>query len=79
MPRILTCSVVAGTLVFATIRPTAAPDPARAETTRRVFFSATDARGLPVTDLTAADLTIREGGRERTAATLVPASGTLQI
>jgi hypothetical protein len=79
MPRILTCSILAGTLVFATIRPTAAPDPARAETTRRVFFSATDARGLPVTDLTAAELTIREGGRPRTIATLRPASGSLQI
>ncbi|MCC7043731.1 MAG: hypothetical protein IT183_07710 [Acidobacteria bacterium] len=79
MPRILTCSIFAGILALATIRPTAAPDPARAEIARRVFFSATDARGLPVTDLTAADLTIREGGRERAVATLGPAPGTLQI
>ncbi len=73
------CSVLAGTLVLAAVRPHAAPGPARADTTRRVFFSATDARGLPVTDLTAADLTIREGGRERAVATLGPATGPLQI
>jgi hypothetical protein len=79
MPRTLTCSILAGTLIFATIRPGAAPDPARTETIRRVFFSATDARGLPVTDLTAADLTITEGGRECAVATLGPATGPLQI
>ena len=31
------------------------------------------------TDLTPADLTIREGGRERAVATLEPATGPLQI
>jgi hypothetical protein len=71
--------VLAGTLVVATIRPGAAPNPARADIARRVFFSAADARGLPVTDLTAADLTIREGGRERAIVTLGPATGPLQI
>lgn len=79
MPRLLTCLVLAGTLAVATIRPAAAPERARAETTRRVFFSATDARGLPVTDLTAAELTLREGGRDRAIATLGPAQGPLQI
>jgi hypothetical protein len=79
MPGTLTRSILAGTLVLATIRPSAAPDPTRAETMRRVLFSATDARGLPVTDLTAGDLTIREGGRERPVATLRPATGALQI
>ena len=79
MPRTLTHSILACMLVFAAGRPGAAPDPASAETLRRVFFSATDARGLPVTDLTAADMTIREGGRERAVATLGPATGPLQI
>lgn len=79
MPRLLIPCVLAGILVFATVRPGAAPDSARAETVRRVLFSATDARGLPVTDLTAADLTVREGGRERAVATLEPATGRLQI
>ena len=79
MPRILTRSVLAATLVLATIRASAAPDPARAETIRRVLFSAVDAGGLPVTDLTAGDLTIKEGGRERAVATLRPATGALQI
>lgn len=79
MPRLLMPCVLAGALVFATVRPSAAPDPVRAETVRRVLLSATDARGLPVTDLTAADLTVREGGRERTIATLVPATGRLQV
>jgi hypothetical protein len=79
MPHILTCSILAGMLVIATIRPGAAPDPARADITRRVYFSATDARGLPVTDLTAAELTVREGGRERAVAALGPAAGALQV
>ena len=79
MPGMLTRSVLAGTLVSAAMTASAAPDPARAETMRRVLFSAIDARGLPVTDLTAGDLTIREGSRERAVATLRPAPGALQI
>lgn len=79
MPRLLTPSVLAAILVLATVRPDAALGPDRADTIRRVLFSATDARGLPVTDMTAADVSVREGGRERTVATLQPASGRLQI
>jgi hypothetical protein len=79
MPRTLSCSILAGMLIVATIRPQAAPHPDRVEVTRRVLFSASDARGLPVTGLTAADLTIREGGREYAVATLRPATGPLQV
>jgi hypothetical protein len=34
---------------------------------------------VPVTDLTAADITVKEGGKDRPVATLQPASGPMQI
>jgi hypothetical protein len=38
----------------------------RAETQRTVYVSATDSKGAPVTDLKATDLSVKEGGQERT-------------
>lgn len=35
-----------------------------AETPRAVYISATDSKGAPVTDLTAADLAVKEGGKD---------------
>ena len=51
----------------------------RAETARAVFVSATDAKGAPVTDLTAADLAVKEGGQERAIKALSLASAPLEI
>lgn len=53
--------------------------PAGAEVTRKIYISATDSKGAPVTDLTAADVTVKEGGKERPVASLEPATGPLQI
>jgi VWFA-related protein len=47
--------------------------------TRRVYVSAVDGNGVPVTDLTAADFTVKEGGKEREIVKAGPATGPIQI
>jgi VWFA-related protein len=47
--------------------------------TRRVYVTAVDGNGVPVTDLTAADFTIKEGGKAREIVKSGPATGPLQI
>jgi VWFA-related protein len=47
--------------------------------TRRVYVTAVDGNGVPVTDLTAADFTLKEGGKEREIVKAGPATGPLQI
>lgn len=51
----------------------------RAEVMRRVYFSAIDEKGAPVTDLTAADLTVKEGGKDRTITAVQPATAPMQV
>ena len=46
---------------------------------RRVYVTAVDGAGLPVTDLTAADFTVKEGGKAREVVKAGPASGPIQI
>jgi VWFA-related protein len=46
---------------------------------RRVYVSALDHDGAPVTDLTAADFTVKENGKDRAIATVGPATGLLQV
>lgn len=46
---------------------------------RTVFFSAVDAKGAPVLDLTAADLTVKEGGKERPIDAVQPATRPMQL
>jgi len=73
MKRILTVSVVflASALVL-----TAAP---RADVLRTVYFSAVDGKGAHVPDLTAADLAVKEGGKERTIAAVQPATKPMTV
>ena len=52
---------------------------APAEVTRKVYISATDSKGMPITDLTAAEITVKEGGKERTVAGLVPATAPVHV
>ena len=52
---------------------------APAEVTRKVYISATDAKGAPVTDLAAADITVKEGGKERPVASLQPAGAPVHV
>ena len=46
---------------------------------RRVYVTAVDSRGAPVTDLTAADFTVKEDGKTREIVKVAPATGPLQI
>ena len=46
---------------------------------RTVYFSAVDAKGAPVTDLTAADLAVKEGGKDRVIAGVEAATAPLQL
>ena len=48
--------------------------------TRRVFVTVADAKGgAPVTDLTAADFVVKEGGKAREVVRAAPATGLIQI
>jgi VWFA-related protein len=46
---------------------------------RRVYVTAVDGTGAPVTDLTAADFTVKEGGKAREIVKAAPATGLLQV
>lgn len=49
------------------------------EIQRAVYFTAVDRAGTHITDLTPADLTIREGGRDRPVLTLHPSTARLKV
>jgi hypothetical protein len=57
----------------------AATPPSIAEVTRRFYISATDGSGAPVTDLTGADISIKEGGKDRPIESLVPATSPMHV
>jgi hypothetical protein len=50
-----------------------------AETPRTVYLSAVDAKGAPVTDLTTADLAVKEGGQDRVIASLKEATTPMEV
>src|SRR5438128_900305 len=50
-----------------------------ADTMRTVYISATDAKGAPVTDLTAADLVVKDGGQDRIIASLKEATAPMDV
>jgi hypothetical protein len=50
-----------------------------ADVLRTVYFSASDAKGVPVTDLTAADLAVKETGKDRVIAGVEPATAPMQV
>jgi VWFA-related protein len=59
---------------------TSAVKPGRvADVTRQIYISATDRSGAPVTDLTAADISIKEGGKNRPVDSLKPATGPMHV
>lgn len=80
MNRLIVVLLAASTMTL-TSRATATVDtaPARAEVTRKVYISATDGKGAPVTDLTAAEITVKEGGKDRAVASLEPAVAPMQV
>jgi hypothetical protein len=46
---------------------------------RTVFISATDSKGAAVTDLTAADLVVKEGGKQQTISSVAAATDPMQV
>src|SRR5437763_15230009 len=73
MKRIVTLSIGLPAL---TLVLTAAP---RAEVLRTVYFSAVDGKGAPITDLTAADLAVKEGGKTYPIAAVEPATAPIWV
>jgi hypothetical protein len=47
--------------------------------TRTVYVSVTDQAGAPVTDLNAADFTVKEGGKDRAIDTVTPATDPIEL
>lgn len=73
-------SFVAGlALVAAAVLANDAFVAARAETVRTVYFSARDAKGAVVTDLTAADLAVKEGGKSYPIGSVKAATAPMDI
>jgi hypothetical protein len=82
MKRILTISVVFAAFALTLtgrVAATTGTAALRADVLRTVYFSAVDAKGTPVTDLTAADLTVKEGGKDRPIAGVQPATAPMQV
>jgi hypothetical protein len=79
MNRLIVLLLAASVLTLASRTATTAPVAARAEVTRKVYISATDASGASVTDLSAADLTVKEGGKDRPVASLQPAAAPMHV
>jgi VWFA-related protein len=71
----MTCGVMGVVLTFLTI-PTLFPPaerPPAEVVTRTVYVTATDSKGAAVTDLTAADFAVKEGGKPRDVVSAEPA------
>ena len=78
MTRTILVVLAASTLTL-TARAAATADAAPAEVTRTIYISAIDAKGAPITDLTAADITVKEGGKDRTVVSVQPATAPMHI
>src|SRR4051794_23585468 len=75
MKRLLMFSVALAALAM----PMTGRASSGAEVVRTVYFSALDAKGAPITDLTAADLAVKEGGKDRTIRGVEPATAPIQV
>ena len=65
--------------VMAGVAPNALSAGTSQATTRTVYLSATDAKGAPVTDLTASDITVKDDGKARDVTAVERAAGPLSI
>ena len=75
-------SLRAMTLAAATLLVPVADAPAAevlAATERTVYVTVTDNKGAPVSDLTAADLVVKEGGKEREITKAAPATAKMRL
>jgi hypothetical protein len=72
-------SIVTAALSAAIALAPAGKADAGADQRRTVYFSAVDANGALVADLTAADLAVKEGGKDRAIGDLRPAATPMQV
>ena len=72
MKPILTLSLILLAATAGSARP-------KADVIRTVYFSAVDDKGVHVTDLTAADLTVKEGGKDRVIEAVKLATAPMQV
>ena len=72
MKGLLTLSLILLAATAGTARPSA-------DVLRTVYFSAVDGNGVHVTDLTAAELTVKEGGKDRAIEAVKPATALMQV
>lgn len=82
MTRVFIASILLGGLALMSmgrVSATANSSAARAEQVRTMYFSAHDAKGVAVADLTAADLTVKEGGKNQAISSVKAATGPMQI
>jgi ribosomal protein S16 len=77
--KVVTGILVCVALVAWIYAPQAGANPLRAETPRKLYISATDASGAPVTDLTAADVNVKEDGKPREIAGLKHATEKMDV
>jgi VWFA-related protein len=71
-------TAIRASLLLLVCLPAMAGTPVEAQT-RRVYVAVFDGSGAPVTDLTAADFTLKEGGKAREIVKAAPATAPLQI
>jgi hypothetical protein len=71
-------AVLLGLLTASTVPPAESSSPA-APTERTVFVTVTDNQGAAVTDLTAADFVVKEGGKEREITKAEPATTKMRV
>jgi hypothetical protein len=78
--RVTMLLVAAAAVLPFAVRATSGTSALRpADQTRSVYFSATDSKGAPVTDLTAGDVTVKEGGKDRQVVSVKPATAPMQV
>ena len=78
--RLRTPLAIAATLAVSLPAATAVVSAtAAAPMTRTVYVTVTDAKGVPVTDLTAADVVVKEGGKEREVVKVEPAAQRMRL
>ena len=78
MKQLLVCSAVCTALAMP-LTTVAARATRGAEVVRTVYFSASDASGALVTDLTAADLAVKEGGKDRAITAVERATAPIHV
>jgi hypothetical protein len=80
MNRSIVVLLAASTMTLTSLpAPAVSAAPGTAEVTRKVYISAVDGQGAAVADLTAADITVKEGGKDRVVASLQPAAGPMDV